>query len=229
MTNNEILKEIKALRKKIDEDNCRYRILLLEVENLELLISEFTEYYYSVVGYLAPHVKNDNEFKDRSLTIFQKEELDFDYAMLRNQDREGFVTVEIRNIYRKLVRLCHPDTTNVRGDEKEIFSLVNKAYNDRDLAGLIKLEKILCTSDEEDLSEGKDGLTILRKEYASIVNEIDKLEIKQYNLLNSAANILRQRVITAKIQGYDLIDEIKQEMLKSINQDDYYLHRSILK
>jgi len=215
-----IISEISSLQAKIDKHSLEQRILSREVESLEASIKNFVDTYFQEISYLID--PNLEKKQKPSQEYSDLEEIEPDKL-----EKEKLIDTELKSVYRKLVRICHPDIASIGKNEKEIFFMINEAYNDRDLASLIKLEKILCDEQESEhesksseLSYIENHLQSLRTEYASIINEIEKLKLKKDNLVYSSANVLMRKITIAKIHGKDLIEEIKEEMIKSMTSGD---------
>lgn len=116
---------------------------------------------------------------------------------------------EIKHIYRKLAKLCHPDSNLSKENAEEMFALVQKAYINKDLVELKRIEQFFeeySVAEDESLEQRMlrlerhyDGLCVLLKEVCAQKQEL--IESRSYQLM--------QRVLDEALCGNDLIAVIK--------------------
>lgn len=131
---------------------------------------------------------------------------------------------ELRRIYRKLAKICHPDMFPNDPYAKEIFAIIGSSYKNRDLATLIKIEQTFIDKKKNMAENSIEKLERLEKQYDSLLKESDSTKLRKHHLINSSGYKLRQKVLWHKMCGEDLIATTKNRVSSQIAEKREYLY-----
>ncbi len=106
---------------------------------------------------------------------------------------------ELKSLYRKLAKSLHPDM----GNNNSLFLELSEAYESKNLEAMVRIE---C---ELERSQDFSDLDSMLKEYT-------RFEHIRDNIKNSASYKLQQKALFAKLEGRDLIDEIRVKFLAEL-------------
>jgi len=219
----EINGQILWLQQRINEELLNVRILSSELDEIEGSLDEFLAEYCREVGPLFEKNKLiDKELSSKNLRLTEAtevaaeelvEDINFSYV---EASKEKLVEKEIKRIYRKLAKICHPDSAKDDPYAGERFSMLSESYEEKDLSTLIGLEQAL---EEESRHENAiEKLERLEKQYDTIVNKNDNLKWKRFEVVNSPEYRLQQRVKWHRMCGENLIERIKSKIEKQITK-----------
>lgn len=114
---------------------------------------------------------------------------------------------ELTRLYRHLAKEYHPDQG--RQKDQEMMCLVNHAYAQRNLASLWKLSLGLTSPAPE----------LLQEHLGIILTSLNTLKEAVQTLEASAEYQLMQRVFFARLNGYDLIRKIMQDLRRDLDHE----------
>lgn len=229
---SEIIRQITWLEQQINIELCNLKILSAELEEQEESLKGFLDEYCAEVGPLFEEnsrinaelnkknlrVEKDAENKDENSA---DAELNFSY---HSSSREEIIQKEAKKLYRKLVKKCHPDTAS-DPDAAAAFSLLSSSYFEKDLSTLISIEQAFAGEAEREEETFIAKLERLERRYNSILNEVDRLKWKKFDLENSEEYALQQRVCWHRMCGDNLIERIKGKVKKQIEKKLMLLDR----
>lgn len=138
--------------------------------------------------------------------------------------KHGAIEAELRRIYRKLAKICHPDMFPNDPYAKEIFAIIGSSYKNRDLATLIKIEQTFIDKKKNMAENFIEKLERLEKQYDSLLKENDNTKLRKHHLINSSGYKLRQKVLWHKMCGEDLIATTKNRVSSQIAEKREYLY-----
>lgn len=119
---------------------------------------------------------------------------------------------DAKKLYHRLMKRHHPDTASIPLADNQFFAMATQAYQQQDVAMLTVLEQIHYTDDMNN-----DELLALSERYDGLVRALYAAEQKKEIVKNDPAYQLRQDVLEAKLQGRDMIAEIKEELHQRIH------------
>ncbi len=233
--------EIKKFDDLIFNELCKRRLLESEIRIIENQISSFLrDYCRDLEGIfheidhaeklLNDHLlgrnldqpenaPNDNN-THYSQAFFDTEKGSFIKSQMDEKDKHEAFNEELSGLYRNLVKFCHPDSSASNDpDAREVFDMVQSAYEARDLKTLIMLERILSSDDKEkkerqnndkDLNKSKDF-------YNKLINENENIFKKKESLISSPSFHLERRIRLAQMNGEDPIQSIRESALQDRN------------
>lgn len=212
----EIMTHTAWLEQVTAETLASVAILETEIAAIERGLHRFLESYYGEVG----HYVKDLRRVRRGLTRATHGEM----AAVDEENEAGpqirqraIKEEKARQLYRKLAKLCHPDTSQLprAGD---IFAQASIAYRKGDLCSLILLEQSLMEQTQYAGENPVQKLERMEAKYHLAVREKNKLLSKKHRLKFSAAYQLWQRVCREEARGRDLVGEIKRTILRELRR-----------
>ena len=228
----------KSNRQKIEalifEELCRKRLLESEIDILEEQINSFVRTYcmdleaiFRDIEYAdrilekhaagEPIQEDDIEATNDNNASFSKNffETDGGQFIKQQMDEENVHRAnsrEVNRLYRKLVKHCHPDIPSADPDSREVFDMVQVAYNGNDLKTLMMLERIIEEHQENhnpDMESQAGTLSESQALYANLKKENEHFQEKKQRLMQSSELNLKRRIEWAKMCGENPMVEIK--------------------
>jgi hypothetical protein len=194
--------ELQSLESRLDE-------LTDEKLQIEKNINDFNNEYYSRLGSLIKQILDLKISLSNDILSKNKAKIDFeDFTNSYNYQVEIISNIipitleersELKNIYHKASRLCHPDKlpNDLKNEGERVFKELNEAYRNQDLQRVKEILYILQHSSTFNITidNENDHLVIsekckhLRHLITSINNEIEALkENETYQLILSIEN-----------------------------------------
>lgn len=134
------------------------------------------------------------------------------------KEKEAMLLKSIRSIYISLAKVLHPDTNNdlENSRKEELMKKVTKAYAEKDLPTLLKLEMEWAASEQNNINTLSDSR--LKLYIASLKGRVKELEAEKYAMYSHP----KYRYITRWIflsQKYAIrsINKIKKELREMVN------------
>ena len=198
--------EIKRLEEEIAKSFTEINILSVELNQLEYEIGKFIDDYYKSVGFLFKN--NEKEMRtDKSKVTIQVTSSSLNKSMDLN--------VTVGKLYKKLAKMCHPDIQPNSTDD--LIVDVNKAYENKNLEELIKIEQYLIGEEQYQDESPQSKLLRLSQSYDELLIRLKELRERKKEVEKSPENELRRQVIWAKMCGEDLIAEIKRNITQRMH------------
>lgn len=216
---SEITQHIEWLEQQTAHTLAQVKILSAELHSIQNGLQKFLNDYYEEVGkYFLNLEKIDQQIMHAAnIPPANSNKIDGnpEEEVVEGAGGKDFMAQESSRLYRKLVKYCHPDTAPVSNAAK-IFIEANEAYRKHDLCNLILLEQGIIESKYFSGESPVQKLERLEKKYQLAVHEKGELIKKKYELVDSPAYMLWQKVVEAKAAGDDMVERIKQSVLKEI-------------
>ena len=181
---------------------------------LEQELSQFAQAYYDAVGPAAEHLASLERSATVSEPVMQVDALPDAFIQ---RDARGQRLGEIKMRYRSLAKEIHPDRAMVvegAGGIANAMHTLNAAYQQGDLAALLKLEAQMALSriDDDAPSAGLELEAALRD-----VERAANTYAEGYRtMLGSPLNELMLRAMSARLAGWDWIDAVVKKIERSI-------------
>ena len=182
--------ELDKLLEDLDEDEESYEEMHQIYEELQENIEELEESLKSLEEKLQEQEDNlDDEEFTQAKTDY--EEFHSEYEQIEEENKQIFEISEdekkeLKKLYRKASRLCHPDIVvdALKEQANEIMQALNAVYAKKDLQGVKKildnLEKGMAFEIASDTIEDKDLLRAkieeFREKLTNIIQETDKIK-----------------------------------------------------
>jgi hypothetical protein len=184
----------------------RSEILVLENE-ISLVQEEVDEFLLLYYEKFSEILLSKGSFSSTENYITSNLEFDSEDNLLMLEKRSEAFDMQLKQTYRKLAKLCHPDSAGAEFPAV-YFNHIQELYKNRDLNELLYIESKI--QDKIHLSE------------SSVVRKIEKLEVQQNSLkakyenlisekdkiLNSPEYKLFLKYKLSEIRGYDFFDSL---------------------
>ncbi len=186
---------------------------------LEEELSTFAQHYYEAVGEVAERLAHvEQQILDEALQT----EVTFAIPdMLAQRDASAARRHELKTRYRNLAKEIHPDramTVRGAGARANHMHALNEAYQQRDLAALLKLEAemLLAPLAEMDTTQTYDLERALRE-----VEKAAETYAEGYRvLLGSPLNELMLRAMSARLAGWDWVQSVVRKLERTIEEKE---------
>jgi hypothetical protein len=179
-------------------------ILAYEIQSLKSEINQFIEYYLQEVGHLFKGELNQDIIDDAD-----EYSIILENFLASKVNAEEAMSSEIKSIYRKLVKKCHPDSNPNISDE--LIYQLNKAYQEQDLPLLLKIEYVINNDYKVKFNNIAD-LQKIRIKYQELQLQTDRLEDEKYNIIQSDEYMLWKKAMYLKECGKDIIEQVKNSI-----------------
>lgn len=211
--------DLATLDSELSAFNIRYlRIVGVKFAELDKINSQIAEF-------LANLNPEDIQAQEEAQAAQTQADESYTAADLGQEDikAEKFKpTKDLRDIYRKLAKLVHPDLADDEEERKRrngIMAEVNKAYRE---GSIEKLEEILenWQSSPEQIKGEDIGAKLVRaiRMISRVKNRLAAIEKEISQLVESNTHQLMQRVNEAKQEGIDLLNQMVNDLDKQIEQ-----------
>lgn len=165
--------------------------------------------------------QNDNKVMNSE--AFFEEEGAFLKVQMDQEDKDLAVREEITKLHRKLVKKCHPDIGEGDPDKKEIFDMVQNAYENSDMKMLVMVEHALF--EEEALPSLEDGSDNSQEFLRHLKQENYSLRKEKESLNDSPVFALERQIRWAEMCGQQPMLRIKEDLLKDYQAIEEKLHK----
>lgn len=182
------------------------RMFLLEAE-----LTAFAANYYAQVGH---HAERLMELEAQLLTAAPQEASSSTLnEVIAQCGMQQTRRAELKSRYRMLAKEIHPDRAMVvegGGDRASQMQVLNAAYQQGDLATLLRLEaEMLLTSTDT-------NLPALEERLRAVERAADTYAQGYRELLNSPLNELMLRALNARLAGWDWMEAVVKRVLRAI-------------
>ena len=182
------------------------RMFLLEAE-----LTAFAANYYAQVGH---HAERLMELEAQLLTAAPQEASTSTLnEVIAQCGMQQTRRAELKSRYRMLAKEIHPDRAMVvegGGDRASQMQVLNAAYQQGDLATLLRLEaEMLLTSTDA-------NLPALEERLRAVERAADTYAQGYRELLNSPLNELMLRALNARLAGWDWMEAVVKRVLRAI-------------
>lgn len=190
----------------------RSEILVLENE-LSLIQEDIDEFLLLYYEKFSEVLLSKGTFSSKENYISSNLEYESEESLVMLQKRSEAFDIQLKQTYRKLAKLCHPDSAGAEFPAV-YFNHIQDLYKNRDLNELLYIEAKI--QDKIHLSE------------SSVVRKIEKLEVQQNslkakyknlvaekdNILNSPEYKLFLKYKLSEIRGYDFFNNLLKNIAK---------------
>lgn len=215
MLNHELEKEVITLR-------VQNRYTALQLQNIQNEIEHFSAQYYSAIEDICislAEIEGKMRLYDKkiaALTSATKK----DVGGYNNiQPRESAVEKikldsiknepinledEVKNLYRSLIKIVHPDVSEEKLKASEYTMMVNKAYNERNYRQLLELDQIIRSGNATEAE--------LRQQRNKLVDSTFEMKIQREDLLENPLYILSEQFADAEDDGVEMMQEVRAKL-----------------
>jgi len=251
----EMRTQLRWLEEQVSREEAELRVAAGELEAMKTNHNRFMQYYTESVGKLVQELALVEELISEQMgegaaAALDNEELSEDeredravLQLLEEQEVQastqeeingfGAREEEVRRLYRELAKRMHPDVNRWDMDAGDRFAQLQVAYQQRDLATILRLERLFNNAAEEQLKKQSSlvGITIessepqqdvlfrlekLEKEYDGLRQKHDRVKKDKHDMLNSSSYNLYARVKWSRMCGEDLVESIRLNLERKL-------------
>lgn len=227
-----IRRQINWYREHIAVEAHRLYTAEKEFQSLQTPLNQFLEHYYQEVGVLFAELSQLNK-KSSSPGVPTPEMVGEDSRQsvkAAKEQRSGGVEEkpknaentpperDIKTLYRRLVKYCHPDSYPGDPDAAQVFALLTKAHQEGDLQMMIQVEQALTA---EGMGEGTSSVAVLEcleREYDILLQKYNRISQSYVRLKQSPEFELFQKSELQGQQGKDLVQTIKANIHQRLSE-----------
>jgi hypothetical protein len=203
-TNSDFEKQLEEYSRVVASLKSEILVLQSELEIIESAVDEFLIKYYEKFSNVLLE-KNVYSTKENPIRSNFNDEVDSGISLIENRG-EAFKK-ELKNVYRKLAKLCHPDKAS--GQFPALyFQYINDLYKQSALDELLYLEAQIESQGR--FHNENIIIKIERLEFSieSLKAKLSRLEDRKSILLSSAEYKLFLKYKLSEIRGYDFFDSL---------------------
>jgi hypothetical protein len=201
----EIQHQICWLMREIGREAVHLKALKAQLSQDEKRLATFMENYLNQVGDCFVGVPSGLSARS-AWRPFAK-------ASSENEHTSPYAEKAIQQLYRKLVKILHPDAWQGEEALTKHFHLLQEAYETRDVEMLSRLEALVGEGAAVYAESEVERLERLEQRYQIILNEKDRLLVKQNAMKNSAEWELMLRVQAWGSRSGEVMSKIRSTVL----------------
>jgi hypothetical protein len=220
MVVNNLEKEIITLR-------VQNRYAALQLQNIQDEIEHFSAQYYSAIEDICLNLaeieqKIRNYAKKISTAKDGVANNDIGYNNIQprqipetsqaKQPVEEKITLEreVKDLYRSLIKLVHPDVSEEKLRAAEYTMMVNKAYNERNYRQLVELDQLIRsgTASEQELRQQRNKL----------IDSTFELKMQREDLLDNPIYQLSEQFSNAEDGGVEMIQNVRIKLQERVEE-----------
>jgi len=217
---------VSELEKEIITLRVQNRYAALKLQNIQDEIEHFSSQYYSAIediclnlaaieGKIRAYESKIKTTKDKSLQ--EANAIGYNQIQPRPvepqkdplEDKISFDR-EVKDLYRSLIKLVHPEVSEEKLKAAEYTMMVNKAYNERNYRQLVELDQLIRSGEatENELLQQRNKL----------IDSTFELKMQREDLLDNPIYKLSEKFANAADSGVEMIQEVRSNMLKRVSE-----------
>jgi len=144
-----------------------------------------------------------------------------------DKDLDSSVIKKMRRLYFKLAKIYHPD--KAKNEEKKqkqkIMSVINRAYEERDIQ---TLERLISDEPDEKVEEDEEQKEIrLKKEIKNLNMSIRQIKLEIREIKNSHNYKLKKEIEQARKQGENIFSKLARDIQRKLRASKRKLNRLV--
>lgn len=182
------------------------------LHGLEREIEDFLTHYYEQVGASIERLTD----LEQQLASLQQCGNTLPAPQSVPSSRLPGMDAEVKTLYRRLVRECHPDTAGEDAEKAEAIRNLNDAYAKRNIGELWKIHRELDVTNQA--LSATERLSRLKAHCERMQASLEAVEHRRMALEDSPAYALMQRAFQSKLCGQDFIENVRNHLHARIEQ-----------
>lgn len=217
---------VQELEKEIISLRVQNRYAALQLQNIQDEIENFTNQYYSAIEdiciKLAEIEAGIKQYDAKIATVKQIEitpktassDIGYNYIQPREENAESFparpklsnfaIELELKNLYRNLIKMVHPDVSEEKLKSAEYTMMVNKAYNERNYRQLVELDQLIRSGNASEAE--------LKQQRNKLVDATFELKMQREDLLENPIYLLSQEFAEADDGGIAMLQDVRAKL-----------------
>lgn len=216
-----VIEKIRELEKEVITLRVQNRYAALQLQNIQSEIEHFSAQYHSAVEDLCLKLA---ELEAKIKTYEQKiasitGEIANKNAFVGNvqiglrqvaavANAKIDIQTEVKNLYRSLIKIVHPDVSEEKLRAAEYTMMVNKAYNERNYQQLIELDQLIRSGNATEQE--------LRLQRNKLIDATFELKMQREDLLENPLYVLSEAFAQADDGGLNMIAAARRELERRV-------------
>jgi hypothetical protein len=224
--------QIEELEKEIITLRVQNRYAALQLQNIHDEIENFTNQYYSAIEDIClklAEIEAGIKQYDTKIATAKKIEIypqttssDIGYNYIQPREEKEIhlktshslskfaVELELKDLYRSLIKIVHPDVSEEKLRSAEYAMMVNKAYNERNYRQLVELDQLI--------RRGNASLAELKLQRNKLVDATFELKMQREDLLDNPIYILAQEFAEADDGGISMLQDVRAKLDEKVSE-----------
>ncbi|PIR31772.1 MAG: hypothetical protein COV36_06985 [Alphaproteobacteria bacterium CG11_big_fil_rev_8_21_14_0_20_44_7] len=195
------------------------RYAALRLSNIQEDIDDFMAKYYEAVGDLCLEISTleskyegySKKLRGEAPQISKIKTSETNFHILPRSEEVYSFEKEVKELYRKLVKITHPDVSTEKMMAAEYTRMVNEAYNEKNYRELLRLDQLI--------NSGEATIKDLQQQKNQLVDSTHDLKAQYEQLKDSPMYVLRQKFAQEDDKGKSMIVSIRQGLKKRIAEE----------
>ena len=212
---------VRDIEKEIITLRVQNRYAALQLQNIQDEIDHFSAQYYTAIEDICLNlVEIENKISLYAKKIKAAQDGvcgDFGYNHIQPRESQQEVKDdrlslerEVKDLYRSLIKLVHPDVSEEKLKAAEYTMMVNKAYNERNYRQLVELDQLIRRGDATEQE--------LRQQRNRLIDSTFELKIQREDLLENPIYVLSEQFANAEDGGVAMITAVRVKLQERVTQ-----------
>lgn len=204
------------LEEEIVNLRVQNRFAAIRLQNVHSEIDGFMKTYYEAVGDLClkfSEIEDKQKIYKRKIKGAAEEIVGtvVPVGMSQIRPRDEALDKEVKNLYRKLIKITHPDVSEEKLKAAEYSRMVNEAYNQKNYEQLVKLDQLITSGN----ATKKDMV----KQRNKLIDATFELKIQREQMLDNPMYKLMTRFRNEDDKGEKMIAKIRKNLEEKISTE----------
>ena len=226
--------QVQNLEKEIITLRVQNRYAALQLQNVQSEIEHFTTQYYSALEDICIQLADieskvkryDQKMQAVGEKVLEVAQPEHGYGMIQPRDEpqnlfsgerilpvtkkeeQASLEIELKNLYRGLIKMVHPDVSEEKLMAADYTMMVNKAYNERNYRQLVELDHMIRAGNASDAE--------LKQQRNKLVDATFDLKTQREDLLQNPLYLLSEEFAEAEDGGVEMIREVRAKLLEKV-------------
>jgi hypothetical protein len=211
-----------SLEKEIINLRVQNRYAALQLQNIQDEIEHFSAEYYSAIEDICiklAEIENKINRYHKKIEVSEQgiTAVDIGYNYIQPRQTEPAQAAqaqtvadkisferEVKDLYRSLIKLVHPDVSEEKLKAAEYTMMVNKAYNERNYMQLVELDQLIRS--------GKATEHELRQQRNKLIDSTFELKMQREELLDNPIYQLSKKFAEVEDGGIAMITDVREKL-----------------
>lgn len=197
------------LEEEIVNLRVQNRFAAIRLQNIHDEIDAFMKMYYEAVGDLClkfSEIEEKQKIYRKKINGTEEEtqRIFVPVGAQQPRSRDESLEKEVKNLYRKLIKVTHPDVSEEKLKAAEYSRMVNEAYNQKNYEQLVKLDQLITSGN----ATKKDMV----KQRNKLIDATFELKIQREQMLENPIYKLMTRFKEQDDNGKEMIAKIRKNL-----------------
>lgn len=209
------------LEKEIITLRVQNRYAALQLQNIQNEIEHFTTQYHSAIEDISlklAEIEANIKLYDKKIAAVKTKPADVGYNNIQPRSEKmaeaivpnANLELELKDLYRGLMKIVHPDVSEEKLKAAEYTMMVNKAYNERNYRQLVELDQIIRSGNATEAE--------LRQQRNKLVDATFDLKMQREDLLENPIYLLSEEFANADDGGIAMIKAVRAKLEERVTE-----------